>query len=110
MRNQGGRLGAYLADILLYLFGFSAWWWVVLLLHRVRAGYRRLAAQLRVANSKQPEVLPRVHWEEGIGFFLLMMGSLGTWSASDPGWSHSVPGDVVRNQGGRLGAYLADIL
>ena len=58
MHNRGGMLGAYLADILLYLFGFSAWWWVVLLLHRVRAGYRRLASQLKVTNSKQPEVLP----------------------------------------------------
>ena len=37
IHNKGGTLGAYLADILLYLFGFSAWWWVILLLHRVRA-------------------------------------------------------------------------
>lgn len=77
IHNKGGTLGAYLADILLYLFGFSAWWWVVLLLHRVRAGYRRLASHLRVTNGKQPEVLPRVHWEEGIGFLLLLVGSLG---------------------------------
>ncbi|WP_241129425.1 DNA translocase FtsK 4TM domain-containing protein, partial [Achromobacter xylosoxidans] len=48
IHNKGGTLGAYLADILLYLFGFSAWWWVILLLHRVRAGYRRLASHLRV--------------------------------------------------------------
>ena len=68
VRNHGGRLGAYLADILLYLFGFSAWWWVVLLLHRVRAGYRRLASQLKVTNGKQPEVLPRVHWEEAVSY------------------------------------------
>src|SRR5690606_8270060 len=67
IRNGGGTLGAYLGDILLYLFGYSAWWWVVLLLHRVRAGYRRLATQLR-ATGREPEALPRVHWEQGVGF------------------------------------------
>ena len=45
LRNRGGWVGAYTADILLYLFGYSAWWWVVLLLHRVHAGYLRLATQ-----------------------------------------------------------------
>src|SRR5258708_1241699 len=27
--NKGGVAGAWLADLLLYLFGLSAWWWVV---------------------------------------------------------------------------------
>ena len=27
--NPGGRFGAWLADLLLYLFGISSWWWVV---------------------------------------------------------------------------------
>lgn len=36
LHNRGGVMGAYLADILLYLFGFSAWWWVILLVHRVQ--------------------------------------------------------------------------
>lgn len=58
LHNRGGMIGAYLADILLYLFGFSAWWWVILLLHRVRAGYRRLANQIRARG--EPEVLARV--------------------------------------------------
>jgi len=75
VHNRGGVLGAYLSDILLYLFGFSAWWWVVLLLHRVLAGYRRLASHLR--SQGQPETLPRVQWEQGVGFFLLMVGSVG---------------------------------
>ena len=30
VHNAGGAVGAYIADMLLYLFGFSAWWWVVL--------------------------------------------------------------------------------
>src|SRR5262245_53794129 len=40
--NPGGRFGAWLADLLLYLFGISAWWWVVFLFFAVAWGYRRL--------------------------------------------------------------------
>ena len=40
--NRGGVAGAWLADLLLYLFGFSAWWWVVAGIALVAAGYRRI--------------------------------------------------------------------
>lgn len=112
VRNHGGRLGAYLADILLYLFGFSAWWWVVLLLHRVRAGYRRLASQLKVTNGKQPEVLPRVHWEEGIGFFLLLLGSLGMEALRLASRGTHLPGasETASGAGGVIGHTLADLI
>ena len=42
LHNPAGRSGAWLADLLLYLFGLSAWWWVVLLFMLVWSGYRRL--------------------------------------------------------------------
>ncbi|GAB3251005.1 DNA translocase FtsK [Chitinimonas naiadis] len=42
IRNKGGAFGAWLADVLLYLFGFSAWWWVVFCLAAILWGYRRL--------------------------------------------------------------------
>ena len=41
-RNAGGRAGAWLSELLLYLFGVSAYWWVALLGYIVVAGYRRL--------------------------------------------------------------------
>ncbi len=41
-QNAGGRLGAWLADVLLYAFGLSAYWWVALCAYVVAAGYRRL--------------------------------------------------------------------
>jgi S-DNA-T family DNA segregation ATPase FtsK/SpoIIIE len=44
IHNAGGRFGAWLADVLLYLFGVSAYWWVVFLLFAVYWGYRRLGA------------------------------------------------------------------
>ncbi|KDB88383.1 PF13491 domain protein [Bordetella bronchiseptica D989] len=109
IHNGGGTLGAYLADILLYLFGFSAWWWVVLLLHRVRAGYRRLASNLRVTSGKQPDALPRVHWEEGIGFVLLLTGSLGIEALRLYSWGMHLPGgtDGESGAGGVIGQMLA---
>jgi len=41
-RNAGGAFGAWLADVLLYLFGLSAYWWAALCLYIVAWGYRRL--------------------------------------------------------------------
>ncbi len=41
-RNAGGVVGAYIADLLLYLFGLSAYWWVALCVYVVAWGYRRL--------------------------------------------------------------------
>ena len=41
-RNAGGRAGAWLSELLLYLFGVSAYWLVALLAYIVIAGYRRL--------------------------------------------------------------------
>ena len=40
--NAGGVVGAWLSDILLYLFGMSAYWWIALCLYVVVWGYRRL--------------------------------------------------------------------
>src|SRR5512144_884309 len=40
--NRGGVVGAWLSDLLLYLFGFSAWWWVVGGVVLVVLGYRRV--------------------------------------------------------------------
>jgi S-DNA-T family DNA segregation ATPase FtsK/SpoIIIE len=44
LNNPAGRTGAWLSDLLLYVFGFSAWWWVVLLLAYVWRGYGGSAA------------------------------------------------------------------
>jgi S-DNA-T family DNA segregation ATPase FtsK/SpoIIIE len=41
-QNAGGRVGAWLADLLLYLFGVSANWGVVLCALLVARGYRRI--------------------------------------------------------------------
>jgi S-DNA-T family DNA segregation ATPase FtsK/SpoIIIE len=43
--NPGGRCGAWFADLLLYIFGLSAWWWVGLFVWMVISGYRRLEGE-----------------------------------------------------------------
>ena len=42
--NRGGVIGAWIADALFYLFGFSAWWWVALAALAILRLYRRVEA------------------------------------------------------------------
>jgi len=42
VRNAGGVVGAWVADLLLYLFGVSAYWWAALCAYVVVWGIRRL--------------------------------------------------------------------
>jgi len=42
LANRGGAVGAWLADLLLYLFGLSAWWFVIGGIVLVIAGFRRV--------------------------------------------------------------------
>ncbi|MBK1679214.1 DNA translocase FtsK [Rhodocyclus tenuis] len=51
LHNPTGRAGAWLADLLLYLFGVSAWWWIFLFVVLVWRGYRRLDG-LRSADRR----------------------------------------------------------
>ena len=100
LHNRGGWVGAYTSDILLYLFGYSAWWWVILLLHRVHAGYLRLATQIRARG--EPEALARVRWEQGIGFFMALLGSVGLEAYRLSSWGMQLPGrtDLTSGAGG----------
>ncbi len=74
--NLGGRAGAWLADLLLYIFGMSAWWWCVLLLRSVWNSYRSLTQKFLLEQEDDPE-----HHQEGliraVGFVLLFIGSMG---------------------------------
>ena len=76
LHNWGGRIGAWLADLMLYIFGMSAWWWCVLLAHSIWRSYRKLANRFLVQKQAEPE-----HHQEGliraIGFVFLLAGSLG---------------------------------
>jgi S-DNA-T family DNA segregation ATPase FtsK/SpoIIIE len=69
VRNAGGRVGAWVADILLYLFGMSAYWWIVFCLFLVFWGYRQLE---RDALGDRRSLLI-----SGAGFLLLIVASSG---------------------------------
>jgi S-DNA-T family DNA segregation ATPase FtsK/SpoIIIE len=76
LHNWGGVVGAWLADLMLYIFGLSAWWWCVMLLRVVFTGYRRLSNKYLLNTEPEPE-----HRHEavirGAGFALLLLGSVG---------------------------------
>ncbi len=99
--NWGGTFGAYVADLLLYLFGASAWLWVLLLLRRVAIGFYRLTRV--VLPRRVPELLPRVPWEVGIGFVLLFLGCMGIEALRLQVWGAALPAGA----GGQLGRLLA---
>ncbi|HEX2531206.1 MAG TPA: DNA translocase FtsK 4TM domain-containing protein, partial [Burkholderiaceae bacterium] len=103
LNNLGGRIGAWVADLLLYVFGFSAWWWCILLLRFVRIGYRRLAQKFLLQKEHESE-----HRFEGLirgtGFTLLMAGSVAieylrmyTLKAQLPRAPGGVLGELIGN-------------
>jgi S-DNA-T family DNA segregation ATPase FtsK/SpoIIIE len=64
IHNVGGRVGAWVADVLLLVFGFSAWLWVVGGAAWALRGFRRLHAQY------DDRGLP--DWLQGVGFAVLL--------------------------------------
>lgn len=69
LHNPTGRLGAWLADLMLYVFGRSAWWWIVLLMAFVWWGYRSL--EEKPTDDRRPLYIALT------GFFLLLTASTG---------------------------------
>jgi S-DNA-T family DNA segregation ATPase FtsK/SpoIIIE len=75
LSNWGGYVGARMADVLLYVFGFSAWWWCVLIMRSVVTGYHRLSQKFLLKKEVEPEHHHEV-WIRGAGFILMMTGSV----------------------------------
>jgi DNA segregation ATPase FtsK/SpoIIIE-like protein len=97
--NLGGRAGAWLADLLLFIFGFSAWWLCVCFTRGVWKGYRRLHSRFVIeAAPEEPEHQGEavVRW---IGFVLMFAGSVGLEYLRM--WSLKV--SLPRKPGGVLG-------
>ncbi len=67
--NPGGRFGAWLGDLLLYLFGLSAWWWVALPFFLLAWGYHRLT---RLFGGDRRSLLIAL-----AGFVVLLLASCG---------------------------------
>ena len=70
VQNAGGRVGAWLSDVLLSLFGWSAFWWVALCLYSVVRGYRRIDSSVKI------EARPLLISMAGFGLLLLASAAL----------------------------------
>ena len=67
--NPGGRIGAWLADLLLYLLGLSAWWLAALPFFLLAWGYHRVS---RLFDGDR-----RSLFISTIGFGVLLLASSG---------------------------------
>ncbi len=90
IHNAGGSVGAWISDMLLYLFGFSAWWWVVLAFYSVWLMYHRLELTI----SERPFLVFNL-----VGFGLLILAS----STLEAGHLVTFPATLPLDAGGMLG-------
>ena len=101
--NIGGRFGAWTADLLLYIFGVSAIWWVVLFGRRVITGWRELWS---VPLPPDPDAKPDSLLVRWLGFGLTLCSSMGLESIR----LHSLAIPLPRPPGGILGELIGDPL
>ena len=103
LHNWGGRIGAWVADLMLFIFGFSAWWCCVFLLRSVWKGYRRLSHRFLFQKEPEPEHHQEV-WIRSIGFVLMLLGSV----ALEYLRMHSLKVQLPRAPGGVLGEVIGN--
>ena len=96
--NPGGRFGAWLADLLYYLFGVSAWWWVIFLGYGLVWGFRRLRHELRADKRSFFIILA--------GFVVVLLSS----SALEALRFHSHGASVPLAPGGLVGVELGVVV
>ena len=94
--NLGGKMGAWLSDLLLFIFGFSAWWWGVIFLRQVWRGWQRLTDKLGATAEPEHHGEMYVRW---IGFAFMFAGSVGLEYLRMWAWDVELP----RKPGGVLG-------
>ena len=90
IHNAGGSVGAWVSDMLLYLFGFSAWWWVVFAFYSMWLVY----LQLERTISERPFLVFNL-----VGFALLLLAS----STLEAGHLVALPATLPLGAGGMLG-------
>ena len=96
IHNAGGVVGAYVADLMLYLFGVSAYWWIVLCGALVAWGFRRI--------ETTPKGDRRSYIVGLIGFLVLLLASSGIEAIR----MHSLKATLPLAPGGVIGKILGD--
>jgi len=97
LHNAGGQFGAYLSDLLLYVFGISAWWWIAFLLYVVWWGYRQIDSE--EASDRRPLLVA------GSGFLILILAS----SAIEALRLYTLKATLPLAPGGMLGISISEI-
>lgn len=97
IHNAGGRVGAWLADLLLYVFGVSAWWWVLFFLFAVTWGYRRIDIDIAGIFDRRPMYV------SAAGFAALLVAS----SALEALRLYTLKAALPQAPGGMLGALVS---
>jgi S-DNA-T family DNA segregation ATPase FtsK/SpoIIIE len=101
--NKGGVVGAWLSDLLLYLFGISAWWWVVAGAVLLAIGYRRMIAHHHAdAGAERSHSL----WLALPGFGVVLLAS----AALEALRLYHLPVNLPLAPGGAIGALLGNAL
>lgn len=91
VHNAGGTLGALLSDMMLYIFGFSAWWFAVFAFYAIWLVYLRLDV---VAQGRKPLLFLNF-----FGFGLLLFSS----SCLEYGHLMHLPATLPQDAGGVIG-------
>jgi DNA segregation ATPase FtsK/SpoIIIE, S-DNA-T family len=121
VHNAGGKAGAWISDVLLYLFGLSAYLWVAVCGYAVVKGYHRLKAKrlgLKPSKKAAEIELEQGSWGRVVGLCLLFLGCMGleysrlSWlSASLPlapgGMLGQIIGEGLHHLLGAIGGTLA---
>ncbi|MCX7229514.1 MAG: DNA translocase FtsK 4TM domain-containing protein [Burkholderiales bacterium] len=102
IHNLGGHVGAWIADLMLYLFGVSAYLWAAFLLLRVISGYRLLHRR-RIAERREALDEPPFGWDRWLGFGMLFAGCVALESSR----LAALPAQLPLAPGGLLGQLLA---
>ena len=101
--NLGGRAGAWVADLMFYVFGISAFWWVALFGRRVFSGWKELWS---TPMPSDPDAKPDSLLLRWLGFGLTLLASMGLESIR----LHSLTIALPRPPGGVLGELIGDPL
>ena len=91
VHNAGGAVGAWLSDMMLDMFGFSAWWFVVFAFYAIWLVYLRLDV---VAQGRKPLLFLNF-----FGFGMLLFSS----SCLEYGHLIHLPANLPQDPGGVIG-------
>ena len=107
IKNLGGRAGAYLSDLMLFIFGISAYWWVILFARRVFAGWQKIAMPHLPEQENDTFSSLKDSWMvRWLGFLMTLGSSVSLESIR----LHSLQWQLPNQPGGVLGEAIGDPL